>query len=248
VSKNICSRSPQSILARSSSRHADVINPAHSAYTGHLYRVLASIPPDGIACLGHREGQKTPSDQPFQTDVSRPKRVLVVEDEPLVALMMADDLVELGYNVVGPAFTISEARHLAQMATLHAAIIDLTQHGIFAGEVADTLSRRQIPFLFIIGYDRPPPGFHDGVGFLNKPFRVDDLRRAVGALIGSTETLGPGSAYQDGFSGHRDARTFQHHDHENRSIAVLAEKMLGGSATTSSSSRAATLGRRCPSW
>ena len=69
------------------------------------------------------------------------------------------------------------------MATLDAAIIDLRLHGIFSGEVADTLSRRQIPFLFITGYDRPPPGFHDGVGFLNKPFRIDDLRRAVEGLV-----------------------------------------------------------------
>jgi CheY-like chemotaxis protein len=134
-----------------------------------------------------------PSEQPLRTNVSRPKRVLVVEDEPLVALMMADDLVELGYNVVGPAFTISEARHLAQMATLDAAIIDLRLHGIFSGEVADTLSRRQVPFLFITGYDRPPPGFHDGVGFLNKPFRIDDLRRAVEGLVkGRVETLSAG--------------------------------------------------------
>jgi CheY-like chemotaxis protein len=78
------------------------------------------------------------------------------------------------------------------LATLDAAIIDVRLQGIFAGEVADTLSRRQIPFMFITGYERPPPGFHDGVGFLNKPFRVDDLRRAVGALIENTETLGPG--------------------------------------------------------
>jgi len=134
-----------------------------------------------------------PSEQPLRTNVSRPKRVLVVEDEPLVALMMADDLVELGYNVVGPAFTISEARHLAQMATLDAAIIDLRLHGIFSGEVADTLSRRQVPFLFITGYDRPPPGFHDGVGFLNKPFRIDDLRRAVEGLVkGRVEALSAG--------------------------------------------------------
>jgi hypothetical protein len=46
--------------------------------------------------------------------------------------------------------------------------------------------------MFITGYERLPPGFHDGVGVLNKPFRVDDLRRVVGALIGNAETLGPG--------------------------------------------------------
>jgi CheY-like chemotaxis protein len=131
-----------------------------------------------------------PSEQPLRTNVSRPKRVLIVEDELLVALMMADDLAELGYNVVGPACTISEACHLAEMATLHAAIVDLRLHGIFAGEVADILARRQIPFLFVTGYDRPPPGFHEGVGFLNKPFVIDDLRRAVqGLLKERVETL-----------------------------------------------------------
>jgi CheY-like chemotaxis protein len=152
----------------------------------HLWRRL--IDRTG-ACLGYGEGQTTPSDQPIRTNASRPKRVLVVEDEPLVALMMADQLIEIGYNVIGPAFTIPEARHLAETASLDAAIIDLNLHGIFSGEVADTLSRRQIPFLFISGYDRPPSGFHDGVGFLNKPFQADDLRRAVQALVaGNGET------------------------------------------------------------
>jgi len=130
------------------------------------------------------------SDQIFTTNVSTnppketaPKRLLVVEDESLIALMMAEQLVELGYTVVGPAFTISEARHLAGVASIEAALVDLNLHGVLADEIADILSRRQIPFIFITGYSDPPPGFYENVDVLHKPFQLDHLRQAVEGML-----------------------------------------------------------------
>jgi CheY-like chemotaxis protein len=114
---------------------------------------------------------------------ARFKRVLVVEDEGLLALMMLDQLGALGYAVVGPASTLSEALHMATTASVDAALLDLNLHGVFAGEVAEILAQRHIPFLFITGYDRPPPGFFANVGFLNKPFRVSDLQHAVESML-----------------------------------------------------------------
>jgi CheY-like chemotaxis protein len=69
--------------------------------------------------------------------------VLVVEDESLVALLMAEQLAELGYTVIGPAFTMSEARRLASLASIDAALVDLNLHGILADEIADILARRE---------------------------------------------------------------------------------------------------------
>jgi CheY-like chemotaxis protein len=111
------------------------------------------------------------------------KRLLVVEDESLIALLIADQLVELGYTVVGPAFTISQALRLAQGASIDAALLDLNLDGVFTGEVADILSRRQIPLLFITGYGQPPTGRYQTADVLRKPFVLNDLRHAVEGML-----------------------------------------------------------------
>src|SRR5258708_7329685 len=91
-----------------------------------------------------------PSPTIVTSPAARSRRLLVVEDECLIALNMVEQLTELGYAVVGPAFTIAEARHLAAVAAIDAAVVDLNLHGVFAEEVADILALREIPFLFVI--------------------------------------------------------------------------------------------------
>src|ERR1700704_2018016 len=88
--------------------------------------------------------------------VGRARRLLVVEDECLIALNMAEQLAELGHTIVGPALTIAEAKHLAAVASIDAAVVDLNLHGVFADEVADILTLRKIPFLFVTGYTEVP--------------------------------------------------------------------------------------------
>lgn len=114
---------------------------------------------------------------------TRAKRLLVVEDECLVALTIADDLIELGYNVVGPAFTISEALRLADAASIDGAIIDVNLNGVRADNVVDSLARRKIPFLFVTGDDCLPINFHANRDVLKRPFRRDDLERAIQGLL-----------------------------------------------------------------
>jgi len=110
------------------------------------------------------------------------KRVLVVEDG-LIALVMAEQLVEFGYIVAGPAFTISEARHLATAAPIDAALLDVNLGGILGDEIADILSRRQIPFVFVTGYNGPPMTGYKNADVLHKPFALADLRYAVEAML-----------------------------------------------------------------
>jgi CheY-like chemotaxis protein len=107
------------------------------------------------------------------------KRVLVVEDESLIALIMADQVVELGYCVVGPVCTMAEARHLAQTAAIDGALLDLNLHGALSYEIADILSRRKIPFVFITGYNEPPAGAYPDVDVLHKPYELIGLARAI---------------------------------------------------------------------
>lgn len=112
-----------------------------------------------------------------------PKRLLIVEDEPLLAMLVVDQLAEIGCDVVGPACTISEARRLALAAAFDAAIVNWNMRGTVSTEIADILSRRQIPFLFVTGYDELPLEARTTV-VLNKPYRREELQEAVQNLLG----------------------------------------------------------------
>jgi CheY-like chemotaxis protein len=114
----------------------------------------------------------------------RPRRVLVVEDEALIALFITDQLADLGHIVVGPAFSFPEAVRLASTATIDLALLDLNLRGVFAGEVADLLTRRRIPFVFMTGYYAPDPDFRfANIEVLEKPFKASDLQRAIARTL-----------------------------------------------------------------
>jgi len=79
-------------------------------------------------------------------------RVLLVEDEILVAMMMRDILTELGFAVVGPYSRLAEAMVAAVHEDINAGIIDVNLGGEFVYPVADVLAARKIPFVFVTGY------------------------------------------------------------------------------------------------
>jgi two-component sensor histidine kinase/CheY-like chemotaxis protein len=79
-------------------------------------------------------------------------RILLVEDEILVAMMMRDILTELGFTVVGPFSRLSEAMVAAVHEDIDAGIIDINLGGEFVYPVADVLAARKIPFVFVTGY------------------------------------------------------------------------------------------------
>jgi PAS domain S-box-containing protein len=80
-------------------------------------------------------------------------RILLVEDEALVAMMMRDSLVELGFSVVGPFDRADEALACASDQPLDAAILDVNLGGDLVYPVAERLTRRDVPFVFVTGYD-----------------------------------------------------------------------------------------------
>jgi len=79
-------------------------------------------------------------------------RILLVEDEILVAMMMRDILSDLGYAVVGPFSRLSEAMIAAVHDEIDAGVVDINLGGEFVYPVADVLVARGIPFVFITGY------------------------------------------------------------------------------------------------
>ncbi|MDE2486533.1 MAG: response regulator [Alphaproteobacteria bacterium] len=110
-------------------------------------------------------------------------RVLVVEDEMMVSMLIEDMLTELGCEVVGPASRLDEAMALARDAELDCAVLDVNLGGQPIFPLADLLRERGRPFAFATGYG--DAGLRDvdkGSPVLQKPFREGDLARVLGEL------------------------------------------------------------------
>ncbi|HWM82344.1 MAG TPA: response regulator [Pseudolabrys sp.] len=110
-------------------------------------------------------------------------RILVVEDEPLVAIMLEEALQDSGYQVVGPVENLKSAIHLAGCEQIDAAVVDINIDGTVSGPVADRLIARGIPFIFVSGQDRELGSRYGDVPLLRKPFSMEDLHRAVATVL-----------------------------------------------------------------
>jgi CheY-like chemotaxis protein len=107
-------------------------------------------------------------------------RVLVVEDEMVVAMLLEDMLTDLGCLIVGPASRVDEALQLAEREDVDAAILDVNVAGAEVYPVAAALAAKRIPFVFATGYGTG--GLRDeyrGTPTVQKPFRQDDLARSI---------------------------------------------------------------------
>lgn len=110
----------------------------------------------------------------------RVRRVLVVEDEMLVAMLMEDYLDELGYEVVGPAMRLDRALKTAAEENFDFAILDINLAGEKSFPVADLLRARGVPFIFATGYGVAGlTEAHRDAVVLQKPFRIEDLQQAM---------------------------------------------------------------------
>ena len=117
-------------------------------------------------------------------DDKHQRKVLVLEDEPFIAIMLEDELAALGIHVVGPVNNLKSAIQLAETPDLDGALLDLNINGAYATEVADKLHVRGVPFAFVTGYE-PPEGLrYRDVPVLRKPFSEIDLRMTLLSLWG----------------------------------------------------------------
>ena len=111
-------------------------------------------------------------------------RALLVEDEPLIALMIEDMLEDIGVEVARWAATLSDALAAAEEADIDVALLDINLKGEQSFPAAETLRKRGKPFLFVTGYGAL--GMH-GTDFdtivLQKPFTADDLRAALARIV-----------------------------------------------------------------
>lgn len=117
-------------------------------------------------------------------------RVLIVEDEPLIASYLEELLGLAGCIVLGPAFRIHEALALIARERPEAAILDLTLHGERTTAVAEALTARRVPFVVMTGYGAehvPDETVLQQAPRLGKPFRSRQLLRALADTVADAE-------------------------------------------------------------
>lgn len=115
------------------------------------------------------------------------KRVLVVEDDYLVASWLTGVLEQWGCRVVGPAATVAEALRLVEAGGFDGAILDVNLRGEQSGPVAEALDARGTPYFFLTGYGSPallPEALRDRHK-LFKPVKASELRLAVQRRLGT---------------------------------------------------------------
>jgi DNA-binding NtrC family response regulator len=112
-------------------------------------------------------------------------RILIVEDNALIAIDLAQALEAAGFEVMGPAMTSAQALALLKERGCNAAVVDINLRGETSEAVAVELSARRIPFVTMTGYAlAQQPGAFDGVPAFAKPVApqiiIDGLRRCLG--------------------------------------------------------------------
>ena len=117
-------------------------------------------------------------------DPQTKRRVLLVEDESLVAMLIEDMVLELGWDVVAVAARVDQALAIARTAPIDFAILDINLQGAKSFPVAEALRARSIPFVFATGYGQA--GLENGyqsAPTLQKPFHRRDLERAISRAL-----------------------------------------------------------------
>jgi CheY-like chemotaxis protein len=112
------------------------------------------------------------------------RRVLVVEDEMIVAWLLQDLLADLGCVVIGPAANVNQALGMVEAEAVDAAVLDVNLNGQMSYPVADALAARGVPFVFTTGYAK------DGVleryranPILQKPYHRSAFCDTVAKLL-----------------------------------------------------------------
>ncbi|MBA3676333.1 MAG: response regulator [Sphingosinicella sp.] len=119
-----------------------------------------------------------------------PRSILIVEDEPLIAMMLEDFLDSLGHKVVGTCETIEDAMGHIDKGGFDVAIVDVhLKNGEHIWPVADRLVEEGIPFVLATGgHIEPPPARHANAPVLNKPFTIDAIEPALDACARQSTT------------------------------------------------------------
>jgi CheY-like chemotaxis protein len=117
----------------------------------------------------------------------RGKRVLVVEDEPIVAMCLEDILGDLGCEVVGPAYTLPQGLEQAARGSIDAAILDVNLGSDTSLPLADALAARAVPIVFATGYGHTLGVLTVQAEVLSKPYTAGEINGALLRALGREE-------------------------------------------------------------
>ena len=121
-----------------------------------------------------------------ENDALRSRRVLVVEDEAMIALLIEDMLADLGRAAAGPAHGLAEGLEIARgPAGVDAALLDVNLNGESVFALADELRAQGVPMIFSTGYgDLALREIDKGAPVIHKPFRAHELAQALEEALG----------------------------------------------------------------
>jgi DNA-binding response OmpR family regulator len=118
-----------------------------------------------------------------QPPAAAKRRILVVEDEMLIGMLLEDMLTDLGHEVAAIIPRLKDALAAVDRETYDLAVLDVHLHGESAFPVAEALIAKGVPFVFATGYgERGLPENYRGRPVLQKPFAKDDLERVLKTL------------------------------------------------------------------
>ncbi len=119
------------------------------------------------------------------------RRVLLIEDEALVMMLLEDSILESGCEIAGAASRIEDALDKAASLAFDVAVLDVNLNGRQTFDVARCIAERGIPFVFATGYGAAGllAGFQD-VPILQKPFLQQDLEAALRLALASPHKAG----------------------------------------------------------
>lgn len=118
------------------------------------------------------------------SDIPEGTRVLIVEDEAIIAMMAEDMLIDLGCDVAGIETTLPGALERAAAGGFDIALLDMNLNGDDSGPVAERLRGAALPFVFTTGYgDAGRPDGFASVPLVCKPYRASDLASAIARAL-----------------------------------------------------------------
>lgn len=123
-------------------------------------------------------------------DIEQPARILIIEDELLIALMIEEMTREIGYRVSGVAHTMAMASREFGKRNYDAVLLDINIGGQYHAVTADHLLGWCVPFAFVTGYDYLVEPRHEKVPVLQKPFTTAQLRTLLEELLRPLKSAG----------------------------------------------------------
>jgi len=123
------------------------------------------------------------------TNMTGSRSILIVEDEPLIAMMLEDFILSLGHQVSGSCDSVASALREIESSKFDLAILDVNLKGESVWPVAAALRKKGIPFVLATGgHVDPPPAEFASVPMIEKPYTIDRVTPIIEAVLAGSDS------------------------------------------------------------